>query len=83
MPTKAAGSHTLSALVALLASQTLSKYVWQVLPSLGEASQTALSVVNSVPAVSVPTGSEAAGAVLVIVAVTVVWEVIHFVRTAS
>jgi hypothetical protein len=29
----------------------------------------------------VPTGSEAAGAVLVIVAVTVVWEVIHFVRT--
>jgi len=83
MPTKAPGSHTLSALVALFASQVLSKYVWQVLPSLGEASQTALTAVNSLPTISVPHGTEAAGAMLVIVTVTVVWEAAHLVRTRT
>ncbi|MEZ3144741.1 hypothetical protein [Halobaculum sp. MBLA0143] len=80
MPTKAAGSHTLSALVALFASATLSKYVWQVLPSLGEVSQSSLTLVDRLPVVSVPTDAEAAGALLVIVVVTVVWEVAHYAR---
>jgi hypothetical protein len=82
MPTKAPGSHTLSALVALFASATLSKYVWQLLPSLGEVSRASLAVVNRLPAVSVPTDAEAAGALVVLVAVTVVWELAHYARSA-
>ncbi|ERH13364.1 MAG: hypothetical protein J07HB67_02403 [halophilic archaeon J07HB67] len=83
MPTKAVGSHTLSALVALFAGQVLSKYVSEVLPSLGEASRVALTAVNSLPAVSIPHGAEAAGTVLVIVAVTAVWEITHLLRTRA
>ncbi|MEZ3116370.1 hypothetical protein RYH80_10660 [Halobaculum sp. MBLA0147] len=81
MPTKTTGSHTASALVALFASSVLSKYVHAVTPSLTEASTTALRVVDAIPAVAVPTDTRAAGAVFVIVAVTVAWEVAHWIRT--
>lgn len=81
MPTKTTGSHTASALVALFASELLSKYVNATLPSLTEASTAVLRIVDALPVVAVPTDARAAGAVFVIVGVTVAWEVAHWLRT--
>lgn len=78
MPTKAAGSHPFSALVALVAGSILSKYVWELLPPVGAASQAVLTLINSY--VAVPTSSKAAGALVIFLSVTVVWEVAHYVR---
>lgn len=79
MPTKAAGSHPVSGLLALVAGSVMSKYVWDLLPPIGAASQAALGVINS-NIMPVPTSSEAAGIVVIFVAVTIVWEVAHYVR---
>lgn len=79
MPTKATGSHPVSALVALVAATVLSKYVWELLPPLGNASQATLNVINS-SIIPVPTNSEAAGALVVFIVVTVTWEVAHYIR---
>ena len=79
MPTKAAGSHPVSALVALVAGSVLSKYVWELLPPVGTASQAVLNLIND-SLVTVPTSSNAAGALVIFVGVTVVWEAAHYVR---
>jgi hypothetical protein len=79
VPTKATGSHPVSALIALIAASMLEKYVWELLPPIGAASQAALYVINS-NIIPVPTGSEAAGAVVVFLFVTVLWEVSHYIR---
>jgi hypothetical protein len=79
MPTKAAGSHPVSGLIALIAGSVLSKYVWELLPPIGAASQTALGVINS-NIIPVPTSSEAAGVLVIFLLVTVIWEVAHYIR---
>ena len=79
MPTKATGSHPVSALIALIAGSILSKYVWELLPPIGAASQAALNIVNS-SVVTVPTSSRAAGALVIFLIVTVIWEVAHYIR---
>jgi len=79
MPTKATGSHPISALTALVAGSILSKYVWELLPPVGTASQAALTIINS-NVITVPTNSEAAGALVIFLIVTVIWEVAHYVR---
>jgi hypothetical protein len=79
MPTKATGSHPVSALIALIAGSILSKYVWELLPPLGAASQASLNVINS-NIIPVPTSSEAAGALVIFLLVTVIWEVAHYIR---
>lgn len=79
MPTKAAGSHPISGLIALIAGSALSKYVWELLPPIGTASQTALKVINR-NIISVPTSSQAAGVLVIFLLVTVVWEVAHYIR---
>jgi hypothetical protein len=78
VPTKAAGSHPVSALVALVAGSVLSKYVWELLPPVGTASQAVLTLTNSY--VPVPTNSKAAGALVIFLGVTVVWEAAHYIR---
>lgn len=78
VPTKAAGSHPVSALIALVAGSVLSKYVWELLPPVGTASQAVLDLTNNY--VAVPTSSNAAGALVIFVGVTVVWEVAHYIR---
>ena len=79
VPTKAAGSHPVSGLIALVAGSILSEYVWQLLPPVGTASQGVLDVINNY-VVSVPTSSKAAGALVIFVGVTVTWEIAHYVR---
>jgi len=81
MPTKATGSHPVSALIALVAGSVLSKYTWEVLPPFGTASQTVLKFINSY-VTSVPTSHEAAGALVIFVGVTLIWETAHFIRVS-
>jgi hypothetical protein len=79
MPTKATGSHPVSALIALVAGSILSKYVWDLLPPIGKASQATLSIINS-SGISVPTSSRAAGAFVIFLSVTILWEIAHYIR---
>lgn len=79
MPTKATGSHPISAFVALVAGTVLSKYVWEILPPLGVASQATLTLIDNY-LMAVPTDAHAAGALVVFISVTVVWEIAHLMR---
>lgn len=79
MPTKTTGSHPVSALTALVAGSILSKYVWELLPPVGTASQATLNVINS-NIIAVPTNSKAAGALVIFLLVTVIWEIAHYAR---
>jgi hypothetical protein len=80
MPTKGPGSHVLSAVVALFASSTLSNYVSELLPPVEEVSRAVLVYVDALPVVTLPTDSNAAGALIVILGVTVLWEIAHVAR---
>jgi hypothetical protein len=79
MPTKAAGSHPVSGLIALIAGTVLSKYVWDLLPPIGVASRAALNTINR-NIISVPTSSDAAGVLVIFLLVTGIWEVAHYLR---
>lgn len=80
MPTKAPGSHVLSAVVALFASSTLSTYVSELLPPVEKVSQTVLVLIDTLPVVTLPTDSNAAGALIVVIGVTILWEIAHLAR---
>ncbi len=79
MPAKTGGSHASAAFVSMLIGTTMSKYVWELVPSLGEATLLLLGVIEAVPGLSVPVTEEFGGALLVILLLSFAWGVVYHV----
>jgi hypothetical protein len=79
VPAKTGGSHASAAFVSLLLGTTLSKYVWDLVPPLGEAALLLLGVIEAIPGLSVPVTEEFGGALLVILTLSFAWGLVYHV----
>lgn len=77
MPTKTGASHGMSAFVTLIAGALLSKYLWGIVPPLGEASLTTMKVIRSTTGIDVPVSEQFAGMVVVMVGLSFVWGIFY------
>jgi hypothetical protein len=81
MPTKTGSSHALASFVTLILGALLSKYIWELVPSLGDVSLRVMTFIIAVTGASIPTNEQFAGTVVVMVAISFVWGVVyHFGR---
>jgi hypothetical protein len=81
MPAKTGASHGIAAFVTLLIGTTLSKFVWDVVPPLGEVSLLAIESVQSATGAEIPVSEQFAGAVVVMVGLSFLWGIVyHFGR---
>jgi hypothetical protein len=79
MPASSGASHGLSAFVTLVIGAMLSKYVWQLVPSLGEVSLLAIVTIRSLTGAEIPVSEQIAGMVVVMIALSFVWGVVYHV----
>ena len=77
MPAKTGGSHAFASPVSLLVGTMLSNYLWQVAPSLGEASVAVMRLVRDATGASVPVSDQFAGSVVVMVALSFAWGLVY------
>lgn len=77
MPAKTGGSHAFASFVSLLVGTMLSNYLWQVAPSLGEASVAVMELVRTATGASVPVSNQFAGSVVVMVGLSFVWGLVY------
>jgi hypothetical protein len=83
MPAKTGGSHALAGFSTLVVGSLLSKYLWAVVPSLGEASLLAVDLLRRVTGASLPVTEQFAGSLVVMVGLSFLWGVLfHLGRRA-
>jgi hypothetical protein len=81
MPATSGVSHGLAAFTTLLVGTVLSKWIWDLLPPLGEAALATVSLIRATTGVALPADERFAGTVVVMVALSFVWGVVyHFGR---
>jgi hypothetical protein len=81
MPAKTGASHGIGAFVTLMIGTMLSKFVWDILPPLGEFSYATIRLIRSVTGINVPVSEQFAGAAVVMVGLSFLWGVVyHFGR---
>lgn len=83
MPAKTGGSHAVAAFVTLIVGTTMSKYIWEAAPPLGEASVLAIEVLGAVPGIEVPATNQMAGALVLMVGLSFLWGVVYHVGRHS
>lgn len=77
MPAKAGASHGFAAFGTLIIGTMLSKFVWDVLPPLGELSVQTMTLLNEQAGINVPTSEQFAGTVVVMVGLSFTWGLIY------
>jgi hypothetical protein len=81
MPAKSGASHGLAAFVALLVGTIFSRFLWDVLPPLGEISLLTMELLNEQVGMDVPTSEQFAGSVVIMMFLSFFWGVAyHFQR---
>lgn len=81
MPAKTGASHGLAAFATLLVGTMLSKFVWDILPPLGELSLFVIRTLRSQLGLNIPTSEQFAGTIVVMVGLSFLWGLIyHFGR---
>ncbi|WP_336038038.1 hypothetical protein [Halobacterium yunchengense] len=81
MPAKTGASHGVAAFVTLMVGTTLSKFVWDLMPPLGEVSLLVVRALQSTTGASIPVTEEFAGSLVVMVGLSFLWGVVyHFSR---
>ncbi|MFB6119586.1 MAG: hypothetical protein ABEJ68_00540 [Halobacteriaceae archaeon] len=81
MPAKTGASHGFAAFAALVTGTMLSKFIWNLSPSIGELSLSVIRVVRSTTGADLPVTEQFAGTVAVMVGLSFLWGVVyHFGR---
>lgn len=83
MPATSGASHGLAAFVSLIIGAILSKYVWQLLPPVGEVALFVMVTVRSLLGVDVPIDEQLAGTAVVMVLLSFLWGVVYHVGRHS
>jgi hypothetical protein len=79
MPVKSGASHGFAAFGTLIIGTMLSKFIWDILPPLGQLSVRVIKYLNELAGLEVPTNEQFAGAVVVMVGLSSLWGVIFHV----
>lgn len=77
MPAKTGASHGFAAFATLLIGSMLSKFVWAVLPPVGDVSMMAMAFLDSQAGLDVPTSEQFAGTIVVMVSLSFLWGVVY------
>ncbi|MDS0282387.1 hypothetical protein [Haloarcula onubensis] len=77
MPATTGGSHAFASFATLVLGTLLSKYIWDLMPPLGEASLYVIAAIRSLTGAPLPVSEEFAGTVVVMVAISFVWGVVY------
>lgn len=84
MPAMAAtsgASHGFAAFATLLIGTMFSKFIWDVLPPLGEISLLTIQIINTQAGIDLPVSEQFAGTIVVMVGLSFLWGVVyHFGR---
>ncbi|WP_139171099.1 hypothetical protein [Halorientalis regularis] len=83
MPATTGASHGFAAFATLIIGTVLSKFVWELLPPLGQFSLTVIEFVQRTTGARIPTNEQFAGALIVMVALSFCWGVIYHVGRHS
>lgn len=79
MPAKTGASHGLAAFATLLIGTVFSKFVWDLLPPLGELSLLTMRLLNRYLGVRLPTNERFTGAVVIVLALSFLWGIVYHV----
>jgi hypothetical protein len=83
MPASSGASHGIAAFATLIIGTIMSKWIWELMPPLGEASLFIIRTIQSITGAAIPVSEQFAGTVVVMVALSFVWGVLyHFRRHA-
>jgi hypothetical protein len=77
MPAKTGASHGLAAFVTLLVGTMLSKFVWDLLPPLGELSLRTIQTIHSLTGIEIPVSEQFAGTIVVMVGLSFLWGIAY------
>lgn len=77
MPAKTGASHGIAAFATLLVGTMFSKFVWEIVPPVGELSLMAMAFLNAQVGLDVPTSERFAGTVVVMAALSFLWGVFY------
>lgn len=83
MPATTGASHGFAAFATLIIGTVLSKFVWEVLPPLGQLSLTVIEFVQRTTGAGIPTSKQFAGALIVMIVLSFFWGVIYYVGRHS
>jgi hypothetical protein len=83
MPASSGASHGLAAFGSIIIGAILSKYVWELVPPLGELSLVTIQAIQSTTGTDIPTSEQFAGAVVVMVGLSFLWGVIYHIGRHS
>lgn len=83
MPASSGASHGFAAFGSLIIGAVLSKYVWELVPPVGELSLITIQTIQSTTGADIPTNEQFAGAVVVMMGLSFLWGVIYHVGRHS
>lgn len=77
MPATSGASHGFAAFVTLIIGTILSKFVWDLVPPLGQLSLFVVSTLQSITGADIPTSEQFAGTVFVMIVLSFLWGVVY------
>jgi len=83
MPATTGASHGIAAFVTLIIGTVLSKFVWELMPPVGELSLFVITTIQSITGAEIPADEQIAGAAVVMVFLSFLWGVVYHFRRHS
>jgi hypothetical protein len=77
MPASSGASHGFASFVSLIIGAIMSKYIWQIAPSIGEVSLVTIQAIQSISGVDLPTTEQFSGAIVVMFGLSFLWGIIY------
>ena len=80
MPASSGASHGFAAFASVLIGAIMSKYVWQLVPPVGEISLLAIEIIQFFTGTNLPTNEQFAGTIVVMFGLSFVWGIVYHIR---
>lgn len=83
MPAASGASHGFAAFVTLIVGTVLSKFIWDLVPPLGQFSLSVVGWLRSLTGADIPVNEQFAGALVVMVGLSFAWGIVYHVGRHS
>lgn len=83
MPASSGASHGLAAFATLIVGSMLSKFIWELIPPLGQLSLSTIQLIRATTGANIPISEQFAGTVVVMIGLSFFWGVIYHISRHS
>ena len=83
MPASSGASHGLAAFATLIIGSLLSKFIWELVPPLGQLSLSTIQIVRATTGADIPTSEQFAGTIVLMIVLSFLWGVIYHISRHS